>query len=282
MEGKKLAVIFQTTLLDKKNLKLYRKLQKGVEGVGDVFFLFDQENGVNRLKGDEEEVKVHSFGISEILKMGFSMMSDRLIPGNVFFAHIHFYEAHPEYDYYWLVEDDVRYSGNWATFFDTFSGYKHDFVSTNLFDYDQHPDWYWWHEFSHPTKRVELNERLRSFDPIYRMSNRAFRYFAEELRTGWRGHYEQLIPTLLRLRPELTMMDMGNDGSFTPPELKNKVYKSFPTNDGSGPGATFYFRPIRYFYGAKKNHIYHPVKRFWPYCIFKLKMLKIWLTGGRR
>jgi len=39
---------------------------------------------------------------------------------NVHLGLMDFYVCHPEYDFYWLVEFDVRYTGNWAVFFNSF------------------------------------------------------------------------------------------------------------------------------------------------------------------
>src|SRR5215217_1700856 len=33
---------------------------------------------------------------------------------------LHFARAHPEYERYWVVEYDVRFTGHWRRFFDTF------------------------------------------------------------------------------------------------------------------------------------------------------------------
>lgn len=45
---------------------------------------------------------------------------------------MHFFNAHPEFDRYWVVEYDVRFTGNWRGFFDAFEDSDSDFLSATL------------------------------------------------------------------------------------------------------------------------------------------------------
>ena len=71
-------------------------------------------------------------------------MGSALIPGNAHLADLSFYEAHPEYDYCWTIEYDVRFSGSWAVFFEEFQNNTADLLATHVRRYEEEPAWYWW------------------------------------------------------------------------------------------------------------------------------------------
>lgn len=81
-----------------------------VEGA-DVFFAYHQHE--DRLPNALEELNTFSFTNSILHELGYSPIEERLLPGSNHFPLLKFYREHPDYDYYWMVEDDVRFSGDW-------------------------------------------------------------------------------------------------------------------------------------------------------------------------
>jgi len=126
------------------------------------------------------------------------------------------------YDYFWMIEDDVCFSGSWDTLFKAYQDDTSDFISTGVYKFEEKPDWYWW--FSLKTNNLQIHEksRIKSFNPIYRLSKRALELINRSLKNGWSGHHEVLIPTLL-YNNGFSITDMGGGGSFAPLRFKKPI-----------------------------------------------------------
>jgi hypothetical protein len=205
--------------------------------------------------------RCHVFNVNEL----FDHLPYQPIGGGTLYFHVHFpildfFLSHPEYDYYWVIEFDVRYTGEWESFLHLFESFHQDLITCHIRYFSQEPFWYWWKTFRHPTKSIDQNKYLRSFNVIFRISNRALAVIHEEQRDGWQGHPEVLIPTLLVNRG-YTLLDFGGDGEFVMPSLRNTFYTSGSTKDGvPNPFCTVRWRPSGSRVGIRKNKIYHPVK----------------------
>jgi hypothetical protein len=171
-----------------------------------------------------------------------------------------FYLTHPGYDYYLVVEFDVRYTGEWESFLRSFESSDHDLITSHIRHYHEEPSFGWWCTLQHPTETIDKAGYLRSFNVIYRISNRALALIHEKQKNGWRGFAEVLLPTLLD-NSGYTLLDCGGDGEYTPPGLKNTAYTSGSTRDGYlNTFCTLRWRPSRARAGMRRNKIYHPVK----------------------
>ena len=179
---------------------------------------------------------------------------------HVHFPVLDFYLTHPEYDYYWVVEFDVRYTGDWGHFFSSFEPFDHDLITSHIRHYHDEPSFGWWCTLHHPRETIDRARYLRSFNVIYRISNRALALIDQKQRDGWRGFIEVLFPTLLHISG-YTLLDFGGDGKFIPAGRKNVSYTSGSTMDGYlNPFCSIRWRPSRSRAGMRKNTIYHPVK----------------------
>ena len=179
---------------------------------------------------------------------------------NMHFPILDFYLSHPEYDYYWIIEFDVRYTGDWGTFLHAFSMYDHDLVTSHIRHYYEEPGWWWWDSLHHFSKTIDRARYLRSFNVIYRISNRALAMVHDAQLDGWYGHPEELLPTLL-YNNGYSLLDFGGDGEFAMPKEKNVFYTSGSTGNGVlNPFCTMRWRPSRAKAGIRKNKLYHPVK----------------------
>jgi hypothetical protein len=173
-----------------------------------------------------------------------------VLPGNAHWPLVHFFLKNRGYDYYWLVEYDVRFSGDWLHFFASFDNSNADFLSSCLMRYADDPEWYWWSNLLHPRNSIRLEDRLRSFNPIYRISNAALACLHACQREGWTGHFEVLMPTLL-YHHGFKLADIGGHGRFVEPGGRGRFYTE---------GQTFRWRPGFAKAGSEKNKLYHPVK----------------------
>lgn len=98
------------------------------------------------------------------------------------------------YDHVWVLESDVvLHKGNWAHFFNQYSGRRSDLVSV----IDNPKRWSHWRTCNHPgCKKVHV--RQRSFLPVFRVSRRLATDVLESLRSGYAGHHEAFLYTVCK------------------------------------------------------------------------------------
>jgi hypothetical protein len=242
------------------------KRVRGLEASGasdgdtrDVWMLLDA-----RTQGSADLVarypRTYRFDQERMLQLPYLRLTGRRPINHHHFPVLAFFLAHPDYDRYWVVEYDVRFTGSWAAFMNAFRGLDHDFVASHVRRYHEEPKWPWWPSLSHPSKRVPREQSVRSFNVVYRISNRALRYLHDALVDGWRGYPEVLFPTLL-LDRGYTLLDIGGAGEFVAPGYENRFYTSRAGRDGyMGIFGTVRYRPARAAVGSRADTLYHPVK----------------------
>jgi hypothetical protein len=177
---------------------------------------------------------------------------------------LNFFREHEAYDYAWVVEYDACFSGHWSALFRAFDGDPSDLLCCHLRTFGDEPDWAWWRSLHppHPDAAIPDDGLVRGFMPVYRLSRRAAAYLDARMKEGWRGHFEGLVPTLLRCGG-FALRDIGGDGPFTPPGFRNRFYTSFDWARGAQSlfhFGTFRYRPTWARCGRRRNTLYHPVK----------------------
>lgn len=215
----------------------------------DVFFLYHQKDTC--IPMIIQNYPHYIFQSDVLFSMGYKPISDSLIPGSNHFPLLKFYKEYPQYDYYWLVEDDVRFTGDWSDFFDAFELDKSDFISSYLRKYADEPYWPWWESLKNCETGVETCDLVHTFNPIYRISNRALERVDKCLKDGWSGHHEVLFPTLLSMSG-MSVRDF-NDG-------KSMFYFN----------ETFSHQPLKP-QNIRHNVLYHPIKEKYLRNLHKLK-----------
>jgi hypothetical protein len=223
----------------------------------DVFFLYHAQD--NAVPEAIEKQRHFIFSDDVLHELGYTPLRESLLPGSNHFPLLKFYLENPQYDYYWLVEDDVYFTGDWNTFFDAFRRLKSDFVSSRIRKYEEEPYWYWWRSLRCPVA-ISKENLVCSFNPVYRLSHSALDCLDLFLKSAWGGHHEAVIPTVLYYRG-LSLMDMGGTGSFTPRNFKNRFYI---------PESMWYL-PIPL--GDRRNTLYHPIKE-------SVEILNAWKQGS--
>ncbi len=204
--------------------------------------------------------RCHLFDEKTLFQLPYRKLEGRGLIHHPHFPVFDFFLSHRDYDTYWVIEYDVRYTGQWESLLGSFQCYDHDLVTSHIRRFAQEPGWFWWDSFHHPTKIVARDNYVRSFNVIYRISNRALEFLHQAQLDGWRGYPEVLFPTLL-LDDGFRLLDFGGDGEFTLPELRNGVYTSHASRSGHlSILGTMRYRPSRARAGRRPNKIYHPVK----------------------
>ena len=179
-------------------------------------------------------------------------------PRNIDLPLMWYFHENPQYDYYWVMEYDVRFTGEWPSFFGHFAGSRSDLLATTLFDFEFRPSWDNWGTL-HSPRPVPERERVRALFPLYRLSNTALRALHEAYCEGWSGHYEVTIPTILKARG-YTLEDIGGSGKYVGPGNHNRFYQNSPERAGLAPGtftvAANQISPD----GYPPNLLWHPIK----------------------
>jgi hypothetical protein len=251
------AFLFLSHSASTQVVREYGNIRRATTGMGNSFFLY--HGRCNEAPPGLSRHELYLFSNESLSKLNYPMIGPSLTPGHVGFPLLQFFRDNPDFDYYWLIEYDVRFSGDWRFFFDSFRATKQDFLTCHIRAHADEPDWPWW-SLHHPRKSIPLSERLRSFNPIYRVSKASLSFLHQSLSDGWCGHNEVLWPTLLH-HNGFTIMDIGGKGRFTPPGVKDNFYtESESTTHGILECGTMRYRPSFWRVGQEKNKLYHPIK----------------------
>ncbi len=256
--NKETTILFLTDKWHQGVIENYDKLKRTSTRNRDVYLIYHQTK--KKIPRSLKKLAPFVFDNSILNRLGYKAITSTLVPGSNHFPLLKFYLENPRYKYYWYIEDDVRYNGDWEVFFDFFSqaSIKSDFLSCIINDNKDQPSWYWWNTIGHPFKRIPQDLKIRSFNPIFRISNRALSFLHEELSKGWCGHHEVLIPTLLK-NAGFSVNDLGGIGKYVLPECENKFYIP-PSNEEDLDTGTVRFRPFICKEEINERLLYHPVK----------------------
>lgn len=243
----KQAVLYLTTKSNEWTLSSFHALEQSLQGKADVYFAYHQQGDV--LPVSLQNIENLFVFTSDVLKeLGYTPIErGKLVPGSNHFPLLKFYKENQGYDYYWLVEDDVRFSGEWKDFFGSFASCTSDFLSSVIETKAENPTWYWWTSLKTGNEVIAEEKLLKSFNPIYRLSSQALACIDAHLRIGWMGHYEVLLPTLLYNKGFL-LEDFGGEGTFVRPENNAKFYDD----------TSMRIAPV--LPDDRKNYLFHPVK----------------------
>lgn len=199
-----------------------------------------------------------SFTDNILFDLGYQPLVKSILPGSNHFALLQFFQQNRKYQYYWYVEDDVYYNGDWSTFFNQFHSedWTADFISSYVTDYHDQPTWLWWPYIKYNESKISNAIKTRSFNPIYRISNHGLDLLDKKLKGGWMGHHEVVIPTLLKLGG-MKIIDFGGMGKYVLPGFSNRFYKR---DDANIMNDTMRYRPEIQPSEITDKLLYHPLK----------------------
>ncbi len=149
----------------------------------------------------------------------------KTLRGNNDLALLHAFRHYPDYDHYWVIEYDVRYTGNWRHLFDLLSHSPADLLCTRIYRQSPQNPWPHWQSFSTGQDPPQTIGLISAFLPIHRASAGLLRLIDEVCRRGWTGHPEVLWPTAAA-HHGLHLEEIGGAGPFTPPHRRRHYYRS--------------------------------------------------------
>lgn len=188
-----------------------------------------------------------------------------VVPGNQYATYIELLPVFPDIKYFWFVEYDARFSGNWRTLVDACSQSDADMLGCHIRTKEEIPDWEWWSSIRSMHEPQKQLAGIRAYTWVVRLSRRALELVAQRsINEGWVGHQEGLLPSLLS-DAGMRIEEIGGRGPFTPQERRGLYYSSeygisWPSRNGDfGLGSNRY-GPALLLWGLRKNRLYHPVK----------------------
>lgn len=269
-------ILYLTNKLDEISVENYLKLKNEISNKYDLIILFhkDDNTDVPEFLNNHEHFIFTNDDVFN--KLGYKHMGEEkeLVPGNTHFPIFYFMKNyHKKYDYYWRIENDVYFNGDWCYFFDSIPNY-YDFVASHIdIKNKNNLNWYWfYHLFKNNFSGFYTGMlHLKSFTPVMRLSYDAMVYLDEKFLSGVCGHFEFSIPTLL-FHKNFKIGDYGGTNTFTINGFENLYYKYISNdddvennktdNDFSYTKFTFRYKPV-----FKKedmvlsNVLYHPYKK---------------------
>lgn len=252
-------ILLLTHYLNPSILAEFQSLKNSCSGKFLVKLLYDNTRRDFDRSAFEDESEFFLFDI-DMLAANFNLLYPKartIVPGNCIFPVLLFSKLNDHFRYLWMVEYDARFSGDWGTFFDSFETNGSDLLGTTLYRYNFRPEWNWWRSLKTPVV-LPKKDWIRGYFPVLRLSKVACDILTVSYNTGWSGHYEVCIPTVLNLHG-YAIEDIGGDGEFVKPGNTNRFYINTPSAAGLAPG-TFVCPPHSCAYTDTPNKLFHPVK----------------------
>lgn len=175
-------------------------------------------------------------------------------------------KSKPNYIYYWFIEFDVIFTGNWNFVFDKLQKDNSDLVCTHIYNYTddlkinklfwENSNFIFWKSLVLPTK-YEHVEKVRAFLPFYRISSRWIDVIEKIINEKWIWHFEILLPTALVINKMSISQFWWYSLRYTPKSRRGLFYRTYPADAYIWE---FRYRPPHLLY-LKKNCLYHPVKK---------------------
>lgn len=256
----KQAVLLSTHFINDFVLSSYHKLRQELVADYEVSLLMNvnEKDKLSSLSG----VQRYVCDLDAVNSLGYSPIRETLLPGSCHFPLLRFYTDNPQYDFYWFIEYDVYFTGQWSVLLDDCSSNlrDYDFLSSQVerFNPRDNGHWPWWYDSN--AVGVPLEQCIRGFNPICRYSRTALACLDAYLKEGHSAHSEVMITTCL-YHAGLKIGDFGGSGEFVPKGYEQKYYlpKSQNADDG-----TIRYRPVITFSEIidwnQPNKLFHPLK----------------------
>lgn len=273
-------LLFQTTNPAKVRRRLLRfrqaflRLGRGYE-FALVSYLPAVHTEVRKVVVGGIEIDQYVFGPDAVDTLGYphkgAARPFHLIPGNCDLLSVLFRKARPDYAQYWVIEDDVEYSGDAYALYAGLAGREGDLLATHLangFD-----DWTYASMLRSPDGAMPSAHSWLVFLTFFRISGRALDTIDRYYREGWNGHSENMWATILK-HAGMSVVDIGGNGKYVAEQDRNLRYHGLPDNRFN-KGGSFGTMNIRLRAGRRKDVLWHPVK---PPAAWLRQTCKRWIS----
>lgn len=246
-------------------IKFYLATKKTIKVNFDFYIItYDNTSITKSINIEIEKFKFNQkiYGVDLKEKLNYPIKGNtypfKLKPGNCDLPIIAFWKDHPDYARYWIMEDDVDYSGNPTNMLDELSEINADLMATHLTKF--FPKWDYSSIFKSANKDIHYQDRWLCFLPFHVIKSTALQTINDVYAQGWDGHHEMTWPTAL-IAHNQTVIDIGGRGPYVNSEMRDKYYHGLE-NDAYRKNGSFGTLTIRLRPGHTKNILWHPVKPF--------------------
>lgn len=255
---KRTAILFICHIMNEDMIHRFLQIASNIDEIFELYWMMDTKG--LPLPKNHNDINFFPFTLDDLNSMDYKAYGNRIYE-NVNFIPQYFYIKHSEFDYYWVIEYDVLYTGNWNELFISFIDNKSDFIASHVEKFNQfNMNWEWWQDFQRDNKiSIRKEDCLKSFNPIHRISNKALRFMDKELRKWNPAHCETTEVTLLYYGG-FKIEDLGGTGEFVPKGRENKYYVNGAwINSGTMRYLPPYLKEEIYALQVK-DKLFHPIK----------------------
>lgn len=203
-----------------------------------------------------------------------------LKPLNTDVAIFLFWKDCPDYERYWVSEDDVEYTGDMGKLIADLQSLEGDLLATHVRHLPD--DWDYIAKFRAglTDSTVPKNCRL-TFLPFHAITNKGLATIDAAYRAGWAGQYEMTWPAILD-HAGLPIVDIGGKGPYVAEGHRGKHYIDLSPTNYEKHGS-FGTKHIRMSAGREPEILWHPVKTFpdWARMMVR-RSVSLWRWGWRR
>ena len=160
------------------------------------------------------------------------------------YAVLLYFREHPNFDFYWSIEYDVYFNGNWSVLFDACKEDKSDLLGCYLRKFEDeipyNPLW------NHLNFDATKEQHKICYGPVQRYSKEALQILDKEYQACLHGFGETAVPTILSING-LVCTDINSNGMFYNPQTFGADYiRENWTHE--------YFKKY-------KNYMFHPFRK---------------------
>jgi hypothetical protein len=199
LSGKRQLIVFMSHVVDQETLWRYYKLRDDTKRLNmDVLWWYNFQPG-KKAEFPEDVWHEDVANILDVDEYRAPIGRDRAYHGAAAYGTMTMAEKYKDYDYMWIVEYDVCYSGDWADFFERMNRHPHDLVCEKVAPRYRESGWMWWHLSHFPKKYQQWGRQLKSLLSIARLSRRMLNELSavySSSRGKPHSFYECLWPTV--------------------------------------------------------------------------------------
>lgn len=241
----KTAIIYKAHICSDTLKQEYEKLRndcKSSEHYFESYLLFDQtSNSVDGYSFENFEL----FTTADISNLSYKFKS---LMYNWDYPILYFYRKYPDFNFYWVIDYDVRFTGNWNEFLSYYVELEdYDLITSYVANYN--PDKVWAH-WGRANIEFPIEEMRKVFYSVARFSNKALRILDSSYSSKMFGFCEYIGPSILA-KNNCKIGDFSGSGKYKIPGKPRSFCNS----------KTFRYRPDFAEVGAEPDMLYHPIKK---------------------
>lgn len=169
-----------------------------------------------------------------------------------------------EFDFIWMIEGDVDFSGNWSAFFERATCCTVDLIGVHFTKRKDSTNWVHWRRFSAPPV-ISSESVAKGFFPMVRLSRRFLAaYVSEMANPEWTAHLEAAYPTIafhhgfsMAAVAQTPAAAAPSLADFTTPPVPDVTDRESFHCDFNLSNSYFHETPENF---PRRNRLYHPVK----------------------